>query len=225
MKRNVQRCADETSISRLAERLDAYAAATVFLSRVLVAPPDGLLLAHLMQPGALEEWPLMEDHHRAGLAALSLSLGRDRESLKDVYNDYQRLFIGPERVLACPYESVYLNDEHLTFGSQTLAVRRWYHRFGLHAPAEGREPDDHIGLELAFVSHLCLQGLEALDHGRDESIAPSFTELADFLSQHLLVWADEFLDHVLAHAATQFYIGVGRLAQGTLRGLERDFTR
>ena len=50
--------------------------------------------------------------------------------MREMHDDHRRLFLGPERVLACPYESVYLNEEHLTFGSQTLAVREWYSRYG-----------------------------------------------------------------------------------------------
>jgi TorA maturation chaperone TorD len=204
------------------DRLDAYAAATAFLSRLLIESPDGPLLVQLSAPGVLAEWPLHAEQHPAGLAALGASLAEGGESMQEIHADHRRLFLGPERVLACPYESVYLNEEHLTFGSQTLAVRRWYRRYGLRAPAEGREPDDHIGLELVFVSHLCLLALDAAELD-DESLADSCRALGEFLSEHLLLWADECLDHVLAHAQTQFYRGVGQLSQGILRGLERDF--
>jgi TorA maturation chaperone TorD len=207
----------------LLEHLDAYAAAATFVSRLLLDSPDGLLLAQLSAPGVLQEWPLDSDLHAAGLAALTASVAEGEESMQEMHADHRRLFLGPERMLACPYESVYLNEEHLTFGSQTLAVRDWYRRYGLHAPAEGREPDDHIGLELVFVAHLCLRALDAAEHGDEESVADSCRALREFLSEHLLLWADECLDHVLAHAQTQFYQGVGQLTRGILRGLERDF--
>jgi putative dimethyl sulfoxide reductase chaperone len=206
------------------ERLDAYAAATAFVSRLLLDSPDGPLLAQLSSPRVLMEWPLQGEQHPAGLAALAISLGERGESIQDVHADHRRLFFGPEVMLACPYESVYLNEEHLTFGSQTLAVRDWYRRYGMQAPAEGREPDDHIGLELAFVSHLCLRALDAGERGDDDSLAEQGRALGRFLSEHLLLWADDCLDHVLANARTQFYQGVGLLTRSTLRGLERDFT-
>jgi putative dimethyl sulfoxide reductase chaperone len=205
------------------ERLDAYAAATAFVSRLLLEAPDGPLLAQLSAPGVLAEWPLHDDQHPAGVAALAASLAEGGESMGEMYADHRRLFLGPEAVLACPYESVYLNEEHLTFGSQTLAVRQSYRLYGLRAPAQGREPDDHIGLELAFVSHLCLRALDAAERGDDESVAQSCQALREFLGEHLLLWADECLDHVLAHAQTLFYQGIGQLTRGTLRGLERDF--
>ncbi len=160
------------------ERLDAYAAATGFVSRLLLDSPDGPLLAALSAPGVLDEWPVRADQHQAGRAALAASLAEGAESMREMHDDHRRLFLGPERVLACPYESVYLNEEHLTFGSQTLAVREWYSRYGLRAPAEGREPDDHIGLELVFVSHLCVLALDFAERGDDQSVADTCFALA-----------------------------------------------
>ena len=204
-------------------RLDAYAAATTLVSRLLIDSPDGPLLAQLSAPGVLDEWPLEGEQHAAGLASLAASMADGGESMQQMHADHRRLFLGPERVLACPYESVYLNEEHLTFGSQTLAVRQWYRRYEMRAPAPGREPDDHIGLELYFVSHLCLRALDAAESGAAESLAEERKALGEFLSEHLLLWVDEFLDHVDAHAQTHFYRGVGQLTRGIVKGLERDF--
>jgi putative dimethyl sulfoxide reductase chaperone len=219
----VRDCVAQPASDVLLERLDAYAAATAFVSRLLLDSPDGPLLAQLAAPDVLQEWPLHADQNPAGLAALAASLAEGGESMQEMHDDHRRLFLGPERVLACPYESVYLNEEHLTFGSQTLAVRQWYRLYGLRAPAQGREPDDHIGLELVFVSHLCLRALDAVERGDDESLADSCRALREFPREHLLLWADECLDHVLAHAQTNFYQGIGHLTRAILRGLERDF--
>lgn len=207
----------------LVARLDAFAAACLFLSRVLLDAPDGLLLSQLASPDVLQDWPLQDADDRLGIALVSESLGSSSESLQDLYEDHRRIFLGPEHVLACPYESVYLNEEHLTFGSQTLAVRRWYHRYGLRAPAEGREPDDHIGLELGFVSHLCLQALRAAEDNDDEMLSEHCGALGEFLDDHLLRWGNTCLEHVAAQASTSFYRGVGHLGIGVVRALEGDF--
>ncbi len=207
----------------LLERLDAFAAATAFVSRLLLESPDGPLLVQLAAPGVLQEWPLRAVPNPAGVATLAASLSEGAESMLEMHADHRSLFLGPENMLACPYESVYLNDEHLTFGSQTLAVRQAYRRCGLRAPAEGREPDDHIGLEFFFVSHLCLRALDAAERGDGPSVTETCDALREFLEQHLLLWAEECLDHVQAHAQTQFYQGVGLLTRGILRELERDF--
>jgi TorA maturation chaperone TorD len=205
------------------EQLEAYAAATGFVSRLLLAAPDEPLLDQLSGPGVLQEWPLDGQHSVDGLAALTVSLADGGESMQQMHDDWQRLFVASENVLASPYESVYLSEEHVTFGSQTLAVRQWYRTYGFQAPAEGREPDDHIGLELLFASLLCRGALDAADHGNAESLVATCLALGEFLKEHLLLWADDCLDHVQAHAQTQFYQGVGQLTRDTLRGLQRDF--
>ncbi len=223
--------ARELAPQALGESLDACAAAATFLSRVYLQSPDGPMLAELAGDGVLDQWPIRDDELTAeGLAALARSVGESPTPLAELHADHQRLFLGPENLLACPYESVYLNPEHLTFGSETLEVRRWYGRYGLAAPAVGREPDDHIGLELAFVAHLCLQALEVVEAGEpdgrydDAALQVAVRALAEFLGDHLLAWSEEFCDHVVAGARTDFYRGVGLLTRGLTRRMGRDLT-
>jgi len=189
------------------------------------------MVAGLAGDGVLEQCPIQDDPVTAeGLAAIGRSLGEQPTPLTEMFADHQRLFFGPENLLACPYESVYLNPEHLTFGAETLEVRRWYGRYGLAAAAVGREPDDHIGLELAFVAHLCLQALDVVDAGEaagthdDAALQVAVRALAEFLGDHLLAWSEEFCDHVVAGAGTDFYRGVGLLTRGLTRRMGRDFT-
>ena len=57
--------------------------------------------------------------------------------------------------MCCPaplWESVYLGKEHLLFEEVTLAVRECYHHYGLSFIREGNEPDDHIVIELEFLT-------------------------------------------------------------------------
>lgn len=215
----------------LSESLDACAAAATFLSRVYLQSPSGPMLAELAADGVLAQWPIQDDEPTVeGLAAIARSVGEPPTPLTELHADHQRLFLGPENVLACPYESVYLNTEHLTFGAETLEVRRWYGRYGLAAPALGREPDDHIGLELAFVAHLCLQALDVVDAGEaagtndDAVLERAVRALAEFLGDHLLAWSEEFCDHVVGGARTEFYRGVGLLTRGLTRRMGQDFT-
>src|SRR4029078_9944686 len=107
--------------------------------------------------------------------------------------------------LACPYESVYLSDEHLTFEQQTLEVRAFYNRFGVQAPSLGKEPYDHIGLELSFIAHLCVLGLDAIDASDEDAQNAMIASVGDFLEQHLLRWVDDCLHRGLGAGTNAVY--------------------
>ena len=204
-----------------AEVLDRYAAACAFLSRLFLEPVDEPLISALRDGPLLADWPTDADEETLrGLQALAAGMATPLDVL---LVDHRDLFEGPDHVLACPYESVYLSEEHLTFEQQTLAVRAFYHRFGVEAPSLCKEPDDHIGLELSFISHLCTLGLDAIDASQADAETAMIASVGDFLDQHLLRWVDGCLDRVLANASTDFYRGVGHLTRGTVRQLEATF--
>ncbi len=136
--------------------------------------------------------------------------------------DYAHLFLGPGALLAPPWESVYFNDERLVFQVQTSQVRAWYRRFGLEAANDGREPEDHIGLELAFVAHLSGLGLTALEAGDDAAFTETLEALRAFLNTHLLKWAPAWCRQVEAGASTAFYQAAARITRGVLAELSKQ---
>lgn len=193
------------------------------LSKALYSEPDEDWLHALADGDVFAESPF-GNHQPDTAAGLTLlrrwsthwHTGAAAELLKDVQADYVRLFVGPGKMLAAPWESIYFNTERLLFQQQTVQVRAWYRRYGLEAANLHKEPDDHIGLELAFVAHLAQRGLQALE--QQDSIA--FDDALDaqrrFLSEHLLRWAPAWCELVITHATTDFYRGIGLLTRGAL---------
>jgi TorA maturation chaperone TorD len=138
---------------------------------------------------------------------------------EQIQSDYTRLFIGPGKVLAPPWESVYFNEERMTFQKQTLDVRHWYRRFGIEIEKLHQEPDDHIGLELLFMAQLaslCLDALNEHDTIRFEEVEAA---QGDFLNYHLGIWALSWCKLVQKHAETDFYPGLAYLTYGGLTAL------
>lgn len=207
--------------AKVGAALDSYAGACTFLSRLFLGPVDETLITALRDGAVLADWPLEADEDTArGLQALRSGATTPLDVL---LVDHRDLFEGPDHVLACPYESVYLSEEHLTFEEQTLNVRAFYNRFGVEAPSVGREPDDHIGLELSFISHLCVLGIDAIDSADADAETAIIASIGDFLEQHLLRWVDDCLDRVVENASTDFYRGLGYLTRGTVRQLQATF--
>lgn len=201
--------------------LDALAAAATALSRWLIAAPDAATANLVRDAAVLEQWPLPP----AGATAVGLKLladsARSAEDAVTIAADRTHLFVGPGHVPAPPYESVHRSADGLLFDQETLQVRAWYRRFGLRAPRSGREPDDHIGLELEFLAQLLAWALDALDDEDPAAAAEFTTAAAQFLDEHLARWAPTLFAGMLEHSVTDFYRGVAHLGVGFVQETER----
>jgi TorA maturation chaperone TorD len=145
--------------------------------------------------------------------------GLSRKAFERIQADYTRLFIGPGKVLAAPWESVHFGKEPLIFQPRTLDVRAWYRRFGLETEKLYQEPDDHIGLELIFVSNLATLALKALQDSDQQRLQELLDAQREFASEHLLRWGPAWTKLVKKHAATDFYRGIAHLTHGSLLAL------
>lgn len=128
--------------------------------------------------------------------------------------EYNRLFVGPDRLVAPPWESVYGTQEKLLFGEPEAAVRRVYRRFGL-ALATAGEPADHFALELAFMARLC-----ALAAAEADKVREMLTGQREFLVEHLLKWVPNWAGDVCQESPNGFWRNLAALIRGWL---ENDF--
>ena len=119
-------------------------------------------------------------------------------------------------MLAPPYASVYLSEDQLLFGQMTLDVRERYEKFGLAVCSKVREPDDHIGNELAFLAFLCRKAARFLKDPEQNEAKIYRNTAQEFLSDHLLLWIPPFCSRVQTNAETTFYKGIASLTEGTL---------
>ena len=201
------------------ELLIAHELTYSFLSRVFYEPPSQELIDTLAADNLFDAFPLETDQSEA---EIGLTLLRDfctswnADDLEALQQDYRRLFVGPDHLLAAPWESVYRSPDHLLFGPQTLEVRHEFQRFGMPIPKLGSEPEDHIGLEFRFIAHLCELGLTAIDRERPDVLNAATTEIRSFLSNHLLQWASQCLNLVIEYSQSDYYRGCAHLALGCL---------
>jgi TorA maturation chaperone TorD len=82
----------------------------------------------------------------AGAAANAPAISPD-----DLECAFNRLFVGPGKVAAPPYASIYLDSDHRLMGDATRRVAAIYDAIGLASPSPGSLPDDHLALELDAV--------------------------------------------------------------------------
>lgn len=137
-----------------------------------------------------------------------------KELMDNLAVDFSAIYLN-NSLHASPYESVWLTDDGLTRQEPMFQVRRWYEKYDLAAENWQKRPDDHLVLQLQFLSHLL-----SLD---DE--AETLREAAQFLDEHLLRWISQFASRVATRCDTAFYAGVVVLTAQYLEELRESLAQ
>jgi TorA maturation chaperone TorD len=142
------------------------------------------------------------------------------ENLDALSLDFSRLFLGPYKMHAPPYGSVYLDGERQIMGESTLEVRNKYRESGLDISSDFRNPPDHIAAELEFLYFLILKEIEAIRNSDIETTLSLIEKQSTFLRENLGAWVFEFADTIEEKAETDFY---KNLARATKTFIEQNF--
>ena len=160
-------------------------------------------------------------------------LAKLTEQRSFLLQDFTALFIQRTTSKVYPWESVYTTHDHTLFGPSTQEVQSIFDSYGIDMGASEHEPPDHIGLELMFLSILSQKGLEAIteDERAQKSAVTQGDDVAllaqtihDFLTQHILVFAYEFLDTMESQAQTNYYKAVCSFSRETLSWAQQAFS-
>ena len=158
----------------------------------------------------------------AGLEVLTERLSAlDPEAARlELEVDYNRLFVGPGKLLAPPYESFYrsLPDEDgrgTICGTPMLAVKDVYTRFNVQLPETFVDYPDHIAFELEFLSLLATREAESLEQGDDQAVDAFRSGAEAFRREHLGVWFGLFAADVEQGAETELYPALASLVAVT----------
>lgn len=134
--------------------------------------------------------------------------------------EYTRLFVGPPEPAAAPWETMYCaSGAHVGFGRPTFEMKRLLRDAGLELSGENRQYEDHLGIELLYLSARCERagGARSVDSsGVDELVA--------YVREHPLSWIDSFADRIAAAAPEGYYERMARLAAALLRAFDRKLS-
>ncbi len=134
-------------------------------------------------------WQIMFSDEEADLPACFLSLVKDAD-ISALKTQYTRFFIGPNKLDAPPWESIYTSNAPMLFTKETLDVRNLYRSQGFITAEYPRVADDHIAIELDFMSKLAERAINEDD--ATETLKASLM----FLEDHLLKWVPKYVDHL-----------------------------
>ena len=140
--------------------------------------------------------------------------------VRDMRNAYVRLFVGPGRPIAAPWESMYVGDADQLFTDATLSVRAAYQASGFKNAGYPAEPDDHLATELSFMRALAAKAGAQVQQGDIEACAISLGASRTFAAEHLANWVPSFslrLSDVARPGAYGFYSAMGNLLETAVR--------
>jgi len=202
----VTQCTEEVAIV-LAGRAYIYQ----LLGHVFGQEPSFELLKGITSGLTEEVLELMLDEE--GLASytalstrLQTAISSEPEQILDtIKSEYVYLMLGPEKLPAPPWESVYVNKAPLLFQESTLKVRQAYLEYDLLPAAYPHEADDHLALEINFMAHLGQLSQESFEKNDVRQLQKILSDQKAFLEKHLLVWIGDFAEQIQNSKKRDFY--------------------
>ncbi|OEF96486.1 TorD/DmsD family molecular chaperone [Desulfuribacillus alkaliarsenatis] len=126
---------------------------------------------------------------------------------------FSKLFVGPLKLLAAPYGSVYLDKGRQIMAQSTMDVQVFYNKAGIGIDKDKKEIPDHIKVELEAMYVLCFKARVAEQEG-DIDEAARFTKLQnEMLVEHLSTWVGEFTNDVEKETPHDFYKHLARVTR------------
>jgi len=150
--------------------------------------------------------------------ALEITQGQEDAALRALEIAYNRLFVGPGRPQAMPYESFYRNKWGLLMGPSARDVERRYREAGVALAPDHCGLPDHVATELGFMAYLAMQEAKAKGVERQTWLERE----RSFLRDHLGVWLPAFCRRVQEAGSHPFYTA---LAELTVTVVESDTQR
>lgn len=194
-------CGDALTAA-LANRAFLY----TYLWRLFAQEPDEALLDVAADGHTLEACMLLagEDSQAANMQEVVGERARAAKESPDAFDalkgDYMTLLVGPGKLPAPPWESVYACGEDLLFQESTLEVRQAFLSAGYRASGYPHEADDHLATEMNFMAALSERAQTAYEEGDIERVRESLSRQLRFLSEHLNAWLPQFADRMNKNA-------------------------
>ena len=211
----------------LASFLEARAFAYDILKRAFLQEPSEKFINLLIEGEIFQAFPFADSNPalRKAIDRIVQYLKRpeapSRKKWETLHWDYTRMFIGPGKVPAPPWESIYRDPDHLYFSPETHEVRNAYRKYNLLPRDFGHEPDDHLGLELDFLHKLCEMAWEKAKRADETGLVEILNDHKAFLDEHPLKWVPDWTRDVVKSAETDFYKGMAQLLEAYLN-LDRE---
>jgi TorA maturation chaperone TorD len=198
--------------------LKAYNMLLYFAGSMIMHEPSEECVTDFWKNGTLKNLPVLSSNPNFVRAASQL-----RDSCEDLtlcgkvlHEDYLRLFAMKNLPLAAAYESLYRKKQESNSIPAPENVTGFYESYGWVSKFKGKIKDDHLGIELLFLTRL-IEKYIVLDD--DACRVEMRTEIRRFIDFHLLSWVAEWNKKIQVHAKTLCFKGIGNLILGCIEDI------
>jgi putative dimethyl sulfoxide reductase chaperone len=189
--------------------LKGYNMLFYFAGSMIMHEPSEECIVDFWERGILKNLPVSSSNPNFVKAASQL-----RESITDkavfgklMHEDFLRLFSRPF-VLAPAFESQYTKKISDDQGYHSSSVTEFYNSYGWESKFKGKIEDDHLGIELLFLTLLIDKYLTMDDEACKGEMR---MEIRRFINYHILSWVPEWNNKIQLHANTLSFKGIGNL--------------
>jgi TorA maturation chaperone TorD len=198
--------------------LKAYNMMLYFAGTMVMWDPENECIHDFWKEGILKSLPVSSSNPRYMKAASQLreSISDPNSSFENMKIDFNGLFTGPVSPLAPPTESGYREKYNFIFGVKKTLVTDFYQAYGWQSTFRDTISDDHIGIELLFLTLMVEKYLEMDD---DVCNIEMRNEIRRFIDEHLLTWVPDWNNSIQEHSITLSYKGIGTLILACIEDL------
>lgn len=150
----------------------------------------------------------------------------DQDAVTRCAVEYTRLFVGPPRPAAAPWETAYRAaaagvEASVGFGQATFEMRELLREAGLGLSNENHQYEDHMGIELLLLSEL-FRRAAAVDGDAAGAVAVDDAaalarKAASFAAEHPAAWVDAFRAKVTEAVPDGYFASLLGMVEALLR--------
>jgi TorA maturation chaperone TorD len=190
--------------------LKGYNMLFYFAGSMIMHEPSEECIVDFWERGILKTLPVSSSNPNFIKAASQL-----RDSFSDktnfgklLHEDFLKLFCRPDPALAPAFESRYHREIAYDSGYNSSNVTEFYNSYGWTSKFNGKIADDHLGIELLFLTLLIDKYLTMDDEACRGEMKK---EIMRFIKYHILSWVPQWNNKIQNHANTLSFKGIGNL--------------
>lgn len=190
--------------------LKGYNMLLYFAGSMIMHEPVEECVVDFWKNGILKNLPVSSPNPNFIKAASQLrgSCADEKVCQKMLHEDFIRLFAREELPLAPAFESLYRKSSYTGSDQADGNVTEFYNSYGWISKFKGKIKDDHLGIELLFLT-IMIDKYIVLD---DEACSNEMRkEILRFIDLHILSWVSEWNKKIQSHSNSLCFKGIGTL--------------